>query len=647
MLSRIIDILTASPNDAADDALLEALRMGNSVERQRALMALIRRGSTRGLRGVVAAYDTLEQPQQEMVLANIRALHTALRECGRSGDAALATAAMRLIAIGRQGRLTYVLSENLHAEDETVSRVAAEAMTALARWVGAQSRRLQRAEARGADGEESLSDAQEDPSVIYRQLMEERPEIEQAVARAMEVHRGRHGQELLRAALLLADHPASRTLAILHTPRHGGQGAMIRRLQQPPDSEHVEAFLLAAARAGLRANFGVVFARIEQPPVLEALLRRTHWLKDLQLRLCMQQVTRCAWLDPEQLEGELRRRGPAELACAGEWITACGVDDAVQDDRLETLWRRLADEPGARLRLLRAAMRRPRGASAAFLRAMLSDPDERLARMAAREIARRRPPDCDRILLSAAGTAPLTVRRVIARSVGEIGFDNYWQRFDRMDRAAREAAGRALLKVLPDSLHKIERRMRIGPLEQRLKAITMAQELGAAETLAPTLIQLCRDPNPAVRSKAVTTLAGVRSVPADVVLAQALNDLDARVRANAIEVLEARRQEQYVPLLTQRARSSSNRERANAIKAMHAMRVATASTQLLNMLQDQRPEHRISALWALRQIGWWQMLREVARLASEDPVPRVRRYAAAVLRAAVGAVDRTDGRAAG
>ena len=50
------------------------------------------------------------------------------------------------------------------------------------------------------------------------------------------------------------------------------------------------------------------------------------------------------------------------------------------------------------------------------------------------------------------------------------------------------------------------------------------------------------------------------------------------------------------------------------------------------MLRDERPEHRISALWALRQIGWWQLLTEVGRLAKSDGNLRVRRYALTILR---------------
>src|SRR5947208_8388499 len=113
----------------------------------------------------------------------------------------------------------------------------------------------------------------------YANLLANRPEIEAAVARAMDVHRGKHGPDLLRAALLLCDWPGSKTLAILHTMKHAGQSPMVRRLQQPPAAEHVEAFLLGASHGQLRSHFGLVFSHIEEAPVLDALLRKTHWLR--------------------------------------------------------------------------------------------------------------------------------------------------------------------------------------------------------------------------------------------------------------------------------------------------------------------------------------------------------------------------------
>lgn len=636
MLNDLIKALVESDNEAADDVLLEALSRGNDAEKSLALHALMRRRTVHGLAGVVARYAELPADAQTLVLKNIRLFHQALRECAKSKELAARISAIRLVALGRQGKLTYLLSEALHSADETLAKTACEALVALARWVATETRRLHSARSLDsaafiqttADSVEQLSETQ----LVYRQIIDQRPEIEQGVWRALDVHRGKFGNELLRAALLLADSTQSKTLEVVQTPKHAGHGPMIRRLQQVPESEHAEAFLLGAAHGGLRGNFGVVFSHIIEPPVLDAFLRRTHWLKDQRLVLCMHQVSRGIWWNETELERDLARRDADDAACVGPWIASSGVHDVLQDTLLDKLRVQGAGHLPARLRLLDIAMRRPLGASMLLLRTLLSDPDERIARMAVREFVRRRSPDFENILIQAMANAPESVRRVIARSVGQVGFDHYWERFDRLDKSARKSAGKALFKVLPDALARLERRLRSGPVEQRIKALQITQELGVAAPLTGVLMSLCTDPHPKLRSKAVMLLAEINVVPGDVLMERVLNDPDARVRANAIEVLEAKRQPEFVPLLTERARSHNSRERANAIKALARMRVATASGQLLTMLKDERSEHRISAMWAMRQIGLWQLLREIGNIAKQDPNLRARRYALSVLR---------------
>ena len=646
MLDRLFHALVQSKNEAADDVLLEALRLGAEKEQRVALAALLRRKTLRGLGGVVGRYDALPEPLQLHILRNIKLFHPALREYGRSDQTSLRLAALKLIALGRQGRLAYVLSENLHNSDEAVSKAACEAMVALARWVSTETRALQKGESAASGLGDQCSEQEGDalpdapsleprtPNPAYRDLMEQRPEIEAAVARAIDVHRGRHGQDLLRAALLLCDWPGSKTLAILKTPKHGGQGPMVRRLQQPPASEHVEAFLLGASHGQLRSHFGVAFSHVAEAPVLDALLRKTHWLKDHQLQLCVHQVSRGVWWEECELARDLERRGAADAAKIGEWVGASGMHDVMQDERLEKLRVHARDDFDARLRLLRIVSRRKKNGSVGQLRAFLSDPDERLVRMAAREIVRRRPPDYETLLLQKMTAAPESVRRVIGRVIGQAGFEHFWQRYDRLSKPLRRQAGRAMLKLLPDGLSRVQRRMLDGPAEQRVKAMQMALELGVAESLRETFVQLCADASPKIRSKAVGVIGEVPSVPAEVLVDRLLNDTDARVRANTVEALEARGADlQFMPALAQRAReAASSRERANAIKALHSMKVSTAASQLLVMLRDERPEHRVSALWALRQIGWWQLLSEVGRLARSDANLRVRRYALGVLR---------------
>jgi HEAT repeat protein len=205
-------------------------------------------------------------------------------------------------------------------------------------------------------------------------------------------------------------------------------------------------------------------------------------------------------------------------------------------------------------------------------------------------------------------------------------------RFDRLDRATRKHAGKAMMKLLPDAVTRLRRRLAAGAPDQRIKAMQIAQELGLADDLRDTIVAMCSDSNPRLRSKAVSVLGEVTSVPADVVIERLITDTDPRVRANAIEVMENRPQQRLLPVLAQRALTNNNRERANAIKALHKMKVGTAAVQLLHMMRDQRPEHRISALWTLKQIGWWQLMNEVGRLAKDDTNIKVRRYALGVLK---------------
>jgi HEAT repeat protein len=630
MLDRLLQALVATSNEAADDLLLQALAIGNDAEKAPILEALLKRQTVRGLSGIVASYVSLADPLKLRVLKDIKKLHPALRECGRSPDLNRRKAALKLIALGRQGKLAYVLSENLHDQNEEISKSAVDALVGLARWVAMETKRLQA----GLSPEPGTraTESDETPTEIYNHLIEQRPEIEQAVARAMDVHRGKHGQELLRASLLLCDWTGSKTLGILQTTKHGGQSPMVRRLQQPPASEHVDAFLLGASHGQLRSHFGTVFSHIDEAPVLDALLRRTHWLKDHQLALCVHQVTRGKWLNEEELMHDAGRRDPLDAAKVGEWIATTGVHDVVQDDRLFQIYRYVKDNFDAKLRLLRICLRRPqRGASVALLKEFLTDSDERLLRIAAREIVRRRPPDFENMLIQLMTGAPESVRRVIARSIGQTGFDHFWQKFDWMDKSTRKNAGKAMLKVLPDAITRLGRKLLTGPLPERLKAMQIAHELELAEPLKPIFVQLCSDPNARIRSKAVM-IVGTLPAGAELIVDRVLQDTDARVRANAIEVLEQSQKPEYLPLLAQRARSSSSRERANAIKALHHMKVKGATQSLQSMLGDDRPEHRISAMWALRQIGWWQLLNQVGNLAKADGNLRVRRYALTLLK---------------
>ncbi len=645
-LDQVIAALVQSTNGAADEALLEALKVGSPPEVARALGGLFQRRTTAALTGIVERYADLPVGLRPVVVEQVDLLMTAVREVGRSGETDGRLSAVRLVVDARAGRLADVLSDNLRHLDGTVATAAAAALVTMAEWVAAGVRGLQRSDADEAVDGPAAAD--------YAQICRDRAEVEQAVVKALEVGRDRPGSErltgdLVRAAMLLLDSPASRVLGLLRGPRHSGQAAVAKRVSGTPAADGVDAFLLAAAYGGQRPTFANGMARAADAPTLDGLLRRTHWLKDAPLAACMAGVSRGAWWSDAELSRDVAARAGEDVARVARWIGASASADVVQDERLVAVRRHLLTaEPAnvaARVELFRVAAARPRGASTLLITAFLDDPDERLARLAAREVARRRPSEYRNLLMARMGSAPASVRRVIGRAVGQAGFEQFWSNYDHMEFVQRRAAGRALLKMMPDLPARLNRKLTAGggpgagPVNDRLRALRMVAELGIPKQVGAALVKLCVDPSPRVRSKAVALLGEVPAASLDSLVERLLNDPDARVRANAVEVLEGRQAPGkagtpgFVPTLVQRARSGSNRERANAIRALHRLRMDDVADALSHMLNDPRVEHRISALWAVKETGLWNLVGHVGQMAKGDPDGNVRQYAVGVLRA--------------
>ena len=346
----------------------------------------------------------------------------------------------------------------------------------------------------------------------------------------------------------------------------------------------------------------------------------------------MHGISRGVWLDDEQLSRDLDRRRPDDAASIGPWIAASGAPEEVQDARLDRLRQHAGDNLLARTSLLRLAMARKRGSSVALLKSFLNDPDERLARLATRDLIRRRPPDLENTLLQLMVTASPGIRAIVGRVIGQTGFDQFWNRFDKLDTPTRKSAGRAMLKLLPDAHQRLTRRLAAGPVDARVKAMQIVHELELTSSMAESIVDLCEDPNPKLRSKAVSMLVEIPAVAPDALIERLLADTDSRVRANAIEVLERRFKAVWVPTLVQRARAGTNRERGNAIKVLHRLKASSFAASLAAMMRDPRPDHRISALWVLKKTGYWSMIGDVGHMAKLDPDAKTRRYALGVLK---------------
>lgn len=170
-------------------------------------------------------------------------------------------------------------------------------------------------------------------------------------------------------------------------------------------------------------------------------------------------------------------------------------------------------------------------------------------------------------------------------------------------------------------------------------AIELVRRLGLTAELCEHVIRVARaHPDNRARANAALLLGvlGREGAAQDqidqafTVLADMLGDADERVRANAIEGLSMLRGESI--RLDRFATDPSARARANAIR--HASvwieprgegaLPSGALTYLAQMLDDERVEHRLSALWVVSRCRPHELAATVAALAREDGDPLVR-----------------------
>ena len=115
-------------------------------------------------------------------------------------------------------------------------------------------------------------------------------------------------------------------------------------------------------------------------------------------------------------------------------------------------------------------------------------------------------------------------------------------------------------------------------------------------------------------------------------LRAALLHPDARVQANAVEALVKRGASETADLISFITDSRHNRSRANAIVAMYRVDRNEGEYRLREMLGDENPMHRVSALWAVRRARVTNLIEVVQCISEQDELRPVRRRAGETLR---------------
>lgn len=318
---------------------------------------------------------------------------------------------------------------------------------------------------------------------------------------------------------------------------------------------------------------------------------------------------------------------PRQLRHLPRWIA---LQSRTPEQRVAQLGalRKVSDAP-TRLITLRMLMEippaTPVGLDAVNLIAgFCADSDEAIARIALRYLIRIDYIDLYHLMLRLINSPHPSVCELASQHLGPVGFDKYWDSWSRFDINQRISAGKALIKIDPSFHVQLGEKLESSEPSDTQKAMAIIRTLNQGTFFEYALEHLTHDQDPKIASAALKTLGSAGTQRAAKILETSLEHTDARMRANAVEALDHIEHRNHVNQLMKMSREDDNRPRANAIGALMAMNFADALTTLGNMLNDERPMHRLSALWLVDHLNLRDMVRHVAELSISDKDPKVR-----------------------
>jgi len=423
---------------------------------------------------------------------------------------------------------------------------------------------------------------------------------------------------LMDAVLDRATHPGPNLgawLADESEPGHMALRASVRRLSRDQAARRVVALLGVPALAGACVER---LERLDEPGLQVHLMLDAPLLLTRNRTRAVRRMTRPETILPGP--DALRAMPPRARLGYVRWVQTLALPGA---RRLERLGVAAADaDPRVRLATVRAiACLEPTPTGDEALAQLAADADVRVASAAAGALATAR---SEHRLASIAALASAlrqsphaSVRQQIERLV---------RRAPRTNEAGRPVytdpvvARRALLRARDETLTSLRCQIAGADRAERMAAIEIVARLDLLHLTRAEILEAAESPDPYVAAKAARALARLPDAVARRRLTSLVEHKDPRVGADAIEALDEAGDIGRLDL-ERLANHPTPRIRANTLHAMlHAEpRGAHARAALAEMLGDERPEHRRSALWLSQRCAVTEMADRVAQIVRTDP----------------------------
>ncbi|MEO2046601.1 MAG: hypothetical protein ABGX16_08505 [Pirellulales bacterium] len=510
-LEQTLEILAASPNEAAVETLIAALEQKDSTILEGAIQALIHRRSKQGHLAVLRKFDLLTADRQQLLKAGRGHINGALRDAIVSEDDQLFVNACTLVEQFSELDLIPTL---ISVAENPKSTRADQATQVVCRLVQQLSH--------------MLHTPQDDPSRRRISLMQSH--VLENLERCVERFRQHNRLELIEAFVILSGPKSSLLQSILAAPLHPCFTPVLHTLTKNP-SQGVIGLLME------------LMQKTEAPPVVTKVVsRRSDSVFVARLlaqvdsgfspKMCqnLNKIEKFAWLNLEtnQTKGKLpsiaREYGPQVVPL----VKAANFPRKLLLQFLEDMLHEGCDT--GRLAACEALVSIQGDWPNRLLCQAMDDVDPRVQAVAILQMQNRQIPDTLPKMLTLLDSPHEIIREAARESLQDLSFANFLARYDSLSDDVRRSTGPLVSKVdlqaVPQLLVELQSKSRSG----RLRAIEMAETMRLIPQITGALIERLHDKDHLVRATVASVLYGCNRVEVRAALLESTQDQSLAVQ---------------------------------------------------------------------------------------------------------------------
>ncbi len=513
-LAATFRLLTKTKNEAAVGVLVPALDSAHEMIQDQALVALLDRHSVAGQKEVVRRLHELNPRWEAIVDERHGRMAAALRDAVLATDSQLCQNGCRAILWFHEYDLLPALVNAAEDESNPNRELVATTLLQLAELLydelaAPRDYRNRR-----------------DPQLVRQHVI---GGLEQSVRRYSKHRR----VEVIEAFLLLVHRDNTTLKQILADPLDPSYRPIIDVLTHSPRNGIIRLVLSFLDDPAVPSAAITLLAHRSDPRFVECLTRKIGYEPSAVVAQNLKKIDNLAWLqsEPTLLENfdDAAQFGAVQLAMRS------GMSRRAVFKMVEFLMSK-GREGGRRAASQALAQFNGAEANSLSLRS-LADPDPQVQANLLGQLRQRGIPGALARLVEMLESPHEVVRRAVRESLAEFNFKRFLGAFDMLDDEVRRSTGRMVKKIDPEAIPALKEELTAKSRTRRLRAITVAQAMGAIRDLEQALIERLADEDHVVRAEAARALVRCNSSAVHDALIAARADRSLVVREAAEESL--------------------------------------------------------------------------------------------------------------